>query len=76
MKTAMAMLALVLGLSFSSATFVQADEMKKEAAPAAAAPAAPAAPAGEVKKEEEGKKKGKKHGKKKGEAKKEEAAKQ
>jgi hypothetical protein len=75
MKTAMAMLALVLGLSFSSATFVQADEMKKEAAPAAAAPAAPAAPAGEVKKEE-GKKKGKKHGKKKGEAKKEEAAKQ
>lgn len=75
MKTAMAMLALVLGLSFGSATFVQADEMKKEAAPAAAAPAAPAAPAGEVKKEE-GKKKGKKHGKKKGEAKKEEAAKQ
>ena len=75
MKTALAMLALVLGLSFSSATFVQADEMKKEAAPAAAAPAAPAAPAGEVKKEE-GKKKGKKHGKKKGEAKKEEAAKQ
>ncbi len=75
MKTAMAMLALVLGLSFSSATFVQADEMKKEAAPAAAAPAAPAAPAGEVKKEE-GKKKGKKQGKKKGEAKKEEAAKQ
>ncbi len=37
MKTAMAMLALVLGLSFGSATFVQADEMKKEAAPAAAA---------------------------------------
>lgn len=78
MKTAMAMLALAMGLSFSSATFVQADEMKKEAAPAAAAPAAPpapAAPAGEVKKDE-GKKKGKKHGKKKGEAKKEEAAKQ
>ncbi len=75
MKTAMAMLALVLGLSFSSATFVQADEMKKDAAPAAAAPAAPAAPAGEVKKED-GKKKGKKHGKKKGEAKKDEATKQ
>ncbi|TAJ07606.1 MAG: hypothetical protein EPO61_12815 [Nitrospirae bacterium] len=75
MKTAMAMLALILGLSFSSATFVQADEMKKDAAPAAAAPATPTAPAGEVKKEE-GKKKGKKHGKKKGEAKKEEAAKQ
>lgn len=78
MKTLIAMLALVLGLSFGSATFVPAEEMKKDAAPAAAAPAAPAppaAPAGEVKKEE-GKKKGKKHGKKKSEAKKEEAPKQ
>ncbi len=36
MKTLMAMLALAVGLSFGSATFVQADEMKKEAAPAAA----------------------------------------
>lgn len=35
MKTLMAMLALAVGLSFGSATFVQADGMKKDAAPAA-----------------------------------------
>jgi len=67
MKMFMSMLALVMGLSFGSATFVQADEMKKEAAPAA--------PASEMKKEEgkKAEKKAKKRGKK---AKKEEAPKQ
>lgn len=45
MKTFMAMLALVVGLSFGAATFVQADD---KAAPAPA----PSAPAGEMKKEE------------------------
>ncbi len=45
MKAMFAMLALVLGLTFGAATFVQADEMKKEA------------PAAEKKGEKKGEKK-------------------
>jgi hypothetical protein len=67
-KALFAMMALVVGLMFGSATFVQADE--KAAAPAAPA-AAPVAPAGDKKemkgemKSEKGDKKESKKGKKK-----------
>jgi len=56
MKTFMAMLALVVGLTFGAATFVKADEK--------AAPAPAPAPAGEMKKEEGKKDEGKKAEKK------------
>lgn len=51
MKAMFAVLALVLGLAFGGATFVQADEMKKET---------PAAEKKEEKKAEKKEKKGKK----------------
>jgi hypothetical protein len=53
MKTMFAMLALVLGLTFGAATFVQADEMKKDA------------PAAEKKEEKKAEKKGEKKEEKK-----------
>ena len=61
MKAMFAMLALVLGLAFGGATFVQADEMKKDA-PAAEKKAEKkdekkAAPAAEKKEEKKAEKK-------------------
>ncbi len=58
MKVMFAMLALVIGLTFGAATFVQADEKK-------------AAPAAEKKEEKEGEKKGEKKEEKKAEKKEE-----